>query len=265
MASHSPSIDVSSWPLGPVDTGRAVLEVRQVAPRQAMFFIDGMESSYIDLDDPAHLEFEYMQHADAVVSTQFGEGTPIRALHLGGGACSLARAWDAKRPGSTQLAVEWDPEIARLVREWFPLPRAPQLRIRTGDARAALDGFPAARWDVVVRDVFVEGTVPDHLFDKSSWAAMKRVLSPGGVVVVNVADSPPLELARKDAANALGLFASAVAIADPAVFKGRRYGNVIVAASDEPIERIDLARRVHRLPMPARVLGGGEFYRFANQ
>nr|NLD39760.1 fused MFS/spermidine synthase [Actinomycetales bacterium] len=228
-----------------------------------MFLIDGMESSYIDLDDPAHLEFEYMQHVDAVVAAHLGRETPLRALHLGGGACALARAWDATHPGSAQLAVEWDPEIARLVREWFPLPRSPRLRIRTGDARTALDAFPAGRWDVVVRDVFVAGRVPEHSRDQGSWTALRRVLAPGGVVAVNVADSAPLELARADAALALRTFTSAVAIADPAVFKGRRYGNVIVAGSNAPLDEVAIARRVHGLPMPARVMAGAELRRFA--
>ncbi|HHW82633.1 MAG TPA: fused MFS/spermidine synthase [Actinomycetales bacterium] len=228
-----------------------------------MFYIDGMESSYVDLDHPEHLEFEYMQHADVVVSAHLGEDTPLRALHLGGGACALARAWDATHPGSAQLAVEWDPEIARLVRTWFPLPRSPRLRIRTEDARAALDAFPASRWDVVVRDVFVAGQVPAHLRDETAWAEFRRVLAPGGVVVTNVADSAPLEQARTDVAGALRNFTSAVAIADPAVLKGRRYGNVIVAAAAEPLDAVAIARRVHGLPMPARVMHGAELYAFA--
>ncbi|MDO5494087.1 MAG: fused MFS/spermidine synthase [bacterium] len=254
-----------AWPEAPVQTGHALLEVREVAPRQAMFFIDGMESSYIDLDHPEHLEFEYMQHADAIVASHLGDQTPLRALHLGGGACALARAWDATHPGSAQLAVEWDPEIARLVRTWFPLPRSPRLRIRTEDARAALDAFPEGRWDVVVRDVFVHGQVPEHLRTPSAWAAMRRVLTPSGVVVTNIADSAPLTQARQDVASALEHLGSAVVIADPAVLKGRRYGNVIVGASARPLDPVDIARRVHGLPMPARVLSGRDAEAFAGR
>jgi len=114
-----------------------------------------------------------------------------------------------------------------------------------------------------VRDVFVAGRVPEHSRDQGSWTALRRVLAPGGVVAVNVADSAPLELARADAALALRTFTSAVAIADPAVFKGRRYGNVIVAGSNAPLDEVAIARRVHGLPMPARVMAGAELRRFA--
>lgn len=250
------------WPEGAVSTGRSTLEVREVEPGQVALYIDGMESSHLDLNHPERLEFEYMQHIDAAVSSVVGDAAPVRAVHLGGAACALARAWNASRPGSMQLAVEWDAEIARLAREWFDLPRSPHLRIRTADARTALDGFPDNRWDVVVRDVFVRGAVPEHLADDGAWAHMMRVVSPGGVVVANLADSAPLAAARAEAAIALRS-GHAVMIADPAVLKGRRFGNLVLAVSREHLDVVDIARRVQRLPLPARVLSGDDLRRFA--
>lgn len=67
------------------------------------------ESSAIDPLDPAHLEFEYMQHVQIAADSMFEAGVSIRALHLGGADAQLARAIDAVRPGSRQLAVEIDP------------------------------------------------------------------------------------------------------------------------------------------------------------
>lgn len=258
----TPAPPATPWPEGEVSTEIATIRVREVAPRQAMLIIDETESSFIDLDHPEHLEFEYMQHMDAALATHMGTA-PVRALHLGGGACCLARAWDATRPGSAQLAVEWDPGIAELVREWFPLPRSPRLRIRTEDARDALDGFPDERWDVVVRDVFVRGEVPSHLTDDGAWRGMARVVTPGGLVLTNIVDRGALPLARRDAARALRFLGHAIAIADPAVLKGRRYGNVVIAASSTAIDGVDLARRIHGLPMPARILAGPDLEQFA--
>lgn len=122
----------ATWPAGPVHTGEAEVSLRAVGPRQVVLVIDGMESSFHDLDDPSHLEFEYMQHADAILAVTHGTGTPVRALHLGGAGCSLATAWDATRPGSAQLAIEWDAELARLVREWFPCHARPASGSATG-------------------------------------------------------------------------------------------------------------------------------------
>ncbi|NCD15809.1 MAG: spermidine synthase [Actinobacteria bacterium] len=252
----------ATWPAGPVHTGEAEVSLRAVGPRQVVLVIDGMESSFHDLDDPSHLEFEYMQHADAILAVTHGTGTPVRALHLGGAGCSLATAWDATRPGSAQLAIEWDAELARLVREWFPLPRSPRLRIRHGDARAALDSFPPGRWDVVVRDAFVHSLVPDHLRDAGAASAARRTLAESGVYVVNLADTPPLRSAREEVRTLRAVFAHVVMVVDPAIMRGRRYGNVVVAASDSPIDDVALARRVRALPLPARVVAGEDLSRF---
>ena len=65
--------------------------------------LDGAESSFLDLRDPSHLDFEYHQQMDAVLAALRGEGGPLRALHLGGAGCALARAWDVTHPGSQQV------------------------------------------------------------------------------------------------------------------------------------------------------------------
>jgi hypothetical protein len=51
-------------------------------------------------------------------------------------------------------------------------------------------------------------------------------------------------------------------LAEPAVLRGRRYGNLVVAAAchDLPIDR--LIRRAAADPFPARVLAGTELDRF---
>lgn len=140
-------------------TSAATAEL-QVRDGGILLLLDGAESSWIDLHDPTHLDFEYLQQMDAAVTALRGESGPVRAVHLGGAGCALARAWDATRPGSTQLAVEIDGVLAQRVREWFDLPRAPRLRIRVGDAAQVAPRLRPGAWDVVVRDVFDAGRVP---------------------------------------------------------------------------------------------------------
>lgn len=213
--------------------------------------IDGMESSFHDLDDPTHMDFEYMQHMTAVLDSVRGEGTAVRALHLGGAGCSLATAWAHMRAGSSQMAVERDGELTRLAREWFPLPRSPQLRIRHEDARAAVEGFPPGRWDVVVRDVFVDSQVPEHLADAGTAQAVRRILTADGLYLVNMTDAPPLPNVRSEFRVLARLFSHVRAVVDPAILRGRRFGNVVLAASQQEFDDADLARRLRRLPIPA--------------
>ncbi len=244
---------MTSWPTTEVPTSDAVVSIRVVAPRQAILLIDGMESSFHDLDDPAHLDFEYMQHMTAILDSFWGEGAAVRALHLGGAGCSLATAWDAMRPGSNQMAVERDAELTRLAREWFNLPRAPRLRIRHADARQAVEGFPDGRWDVVVRDVFVQSEVPTHLSDTGTAAAVHRILVDGGLYLVNLTDAPPLPATRREASILEEIFAHVRLVIDPAIRRGRRYGNAVLAASDMPFDDADLGKRLRRLAIPVSV------------
>src|SRR5699024_10677878 len=107
-----------------------------------------------------------------------------RFVHLGAAACALPRALIADRPGSRHLAVELDGELARLVRAWFDLPRSPALRIRHGEARDAVEHLRPGSADVLVRDVFVDAEVPEHLRTVEFAAAVDRALGPDGAYLL---------------------------------------------------------------------------------
>mgnify|MGYP001665332431 FL=1 len=153
----------------PTDLGHA--EIRWDGPR-ATLLLDGVESSAVDASDPSYLEFEYMQHMSCALGAALPPPGPVRALHLGGAACALACAWEAARPGSRQVCVEVDALLAQRVREHFPIPRSPRVRIRVGDGRAVVDAARPGAWDVVVRDAFVGGAVPEHLRTRECAAAV---------------------------------------------------------------------------------------------
>jgi len=228
-----------------------------------MLLIDGVESSHLDLDDPAHLVFEYMQQMQAVLRVTHAEATRLRAVHLGGAGCALARAIDVEWPDARQTAVEIDATLASLVREWFDLPRAPRLRIRVGEARAELLTMAAGSLDVVVRDAFSGRDVPAHLRTQEFTAEVAQRLRPDGIYLANLADSPPLKGARREASTVRSVFAHVVAIAEPAVLKARRYGNVVLAASHQPVHRPGLTRALRSLPVPAGIVGEPEVLDFA--
>ena len=135
-------------------------------------------------------------------------------LHLGAGALTLARYVAATRPGSPQLAVEVDAALVDLIRLRLPLDA--KVRVRVGDARAELERLAAARFDVVIADVFAGGRTPAHLTSAEFWAAARRVLRGTGVFAANVADGAPLAHARAQVATARTAFPQACLIADAA-------------------------------------------------
>src|SRR2546430_9151699 len=97
--------------------------------------VDGVAQSYVDLDDPTHLEFEYVRRLASVVDAAAPPGVPLTVLHLGSGALTLPRYVRHTRPGSAQRVLEWDPILVELVLRELPLPAGADIRIDIADAR----------------------------------------------------------------------------------------------------------------------------------
>jgi len=82
------------------------------------------------------------------------------------------------------------------------------------------------------------------------------------VVAANVADGAPLAHTRAQVATARAVFPHACLIADAAVLRGRRFGNLVLVASPEPLPVDALTRRTAGDPMPGRVVYGSDLVRF---
>ena len=213
-------------------------------PRAWTLLVDGTPQSHVDLDDPRYLEFEYMRWLGHLADLAGPPGAPLDVLHLGGGGLTLARYVAATRPGSSQLAVESDPEVAELVRQRLPLDqrarragggRAGRVRVRVGDARSVIEQAPAQSADLVIADLFAGARTPAHLTSAEFDASVARVLRPAGHYAANVGDGPPLAYARARLATVRSVFASACLIADPGVLRGRRFGNLVVVAAQHEL------------------------------
>jgi spermidine synthase len=232
-----------------------------------MLLVDGTPQSHVDLDDPLHLEFEYVRRMGHVLDLASGEGRLEQArsldvVHLGGGALTLARYVAVTRPGSRQRVVEIDEPLTDLVRTHLPLPRGARIRVRAADAREALATMRDGSADVVVSDVFTGARTPAHLTTVEYAAEVQRVLRPGGVLTANVADGPPLAFARAQAATLRSVFPHVCLIAEPGTLRGRRFGNLVAVASDAPLPVAALVRRCAGDPMPSRVVADEELDRF---
>ncbi|MEW2380594.1 fused MFS/spermidine synthase [Micromonospora sp. NPDC047707] len=246
-----------------VDTGRAELVPDPARAGSWTLLLDGAPQSHVDLADPTHLEFEYVRRLAAAIDLLAPAGAPLRVLHLGGGALTLARYVSTTRPGSTQRVVEVDGALVDLVRRELPWPSDPRLRVRVGDARAVLAGTREASVDVVVADVFTGARTPAHLTSVEYAAEVARVLRPTGWYLANVADGPPLRHARRQVATVRSVLPSLALVGDAAVLRGRRYGNLVLLAgrADPPLP--ELTRRVAGDWFPGRVVTGEELDRFA--
>lgn len=249
-----------------IDTGDCELIADQDNSTGWLLKINGVMSSHIDLADPLFLDFEYMRWMAALIESRWPPSAAhkLRGLHLGGGACSMARYFSAAYPGARQVVVELDGKLAEYVRGWFDLPKAPLLRIRVGEARAVTETLTAQTRDFIIRDVFAGAFTPRPLTTAEFTAHAKRVLAPGGLYVANSGDAPDLKNAREDAATIAAAFKHTVIIADPGMLKGRRYGNMVMAGSDAPFgDDPKLRRRLLGGAVPAHLWDDAQVRAFA--
>lgn len=245
-----------------VDGGLAQLLPDPDRARAWTLLIDGAPQSRVDLDDPAYLSFEYQRRLGHVIDLAAPPGKPVQAVHLGGGAFTLARYVAATRPRSTQQVVERDAALVRLVRRALPLDPGARIRVRSVDARAGLAKVPDGWADLIVADVFSGARTPAHLTSTEFLDEVRRALKPSGVYAANVADGPPLAHLRGQIATAAARFPELALIADPAVLRGRRFGNAVLAASAQPLPLAELTRRAACDPHPARVEHGRQLTDF---
>jgi spermidine synthase len=228
--------------------------------------VDGTPQSHVDLDDPTHLHFEYVARMGAVIDRLRMPRQPVTAVHLGAGALTIPRYVEATRPGSRQQVIELEPALWDLVRENLPLPRGASVRVRIGDAREGVARLPASlrgNVDLLVSDVYSGAQTPAHLTTIEFYREAAALLAPDGVLLVNVADGSGLAFARRQVATVSQVLDHVIVLAEVQTLKGRRFGNLVIAASPAALPTDWLPRLMAAGPHPAIVAQGHELVEFA--
>lgn len=226
-----------------------------------VLLVDGVEQSYVDVADPTHLEFEYMQHIAVVVDGVLPRPTAVAAVHLGGGALTMPRWVAATRPHSRQLVVESSPDVLAATASLDAVPRCEVVLAPVAQAWPRLP----ERWaDLVVWDLYDGPRAVTAALTTESVQQMRRLLrGPDAVVVLNVSDAAPFEVVRPVLAALLEHFAHAVLLAEPATLRGRRSGNCVLAASVQTGFPLPLLLRAAAgAPTRARVVAGDDLQAF---
>ena len=225
-------------------------------PRAFTLRVGRTDQSYVDLDDPRRLEFDYLQQIAVVLDQVAPPGTPLRTVHVGGAAMTLARYVAATRPRSAQTVLEPDTELTAFVREHLPLPARSGIRVRGTDGRSGVAALRDGYAEMIIVDAFVGPRTPAELTSLEFWTDVRRALSGDGAVIVNVTDRGPLAYARRVLAGLAVNFPELIMMAESATLKGRRFGNVILVASGRPVPVEEIAAEAGRAPYPYRVCAG---------
>ncbi len=201
--------------------------------------LDDLRHSHVDLADPTHLEFRYIEVFADVVDSQSHPGS-LDVLSIGGGGFTIPRWVSSTRPGSTNTVLELDPGLVDVAVAELGLDLSTIARVETGDARLTVAGLPQGAFDVVVGDAFGGRAVPWHLTTLEFVSEIQARLASDGVYVLNVIDRPPNRFARAEAATLLAVFGYVGVVAPSEFFADESGGNFVLVASDRPLEVLRL-------------------------
>ena len=241
----------------------AEVEEDRWVPGAIQLLVDGTPQSHVNLREPSEVFFEYVRRIAHAIDLFRTPGQPVSALHLGGGAFTLPRYIEATRPGSRQQVIELESALVELVREAAPLPKRASIRVRHGDARAVLGKLPQGMHgaiDLVVVDIFAGSRTPAHVSSIEFYELIAPLLAQDGLVVVNTTDGTGQAFTRSQVATLAAVFGTVAAVGEPQTLKGRRFGNVVLLASNSDVdhELEWLPRLLAGGPHPARMLVGRE-------
>jgi spermidine synthase len=217
---------------------------------------DRLQESYVDVADPRHLEYPYVQAIASTADVRWPARAPISALYIGGGGLTIPRYLSATRPGTAGRVLEIDPAALALSRSLLGATGVPGLQSRVGDARVTLrEEAPGSR-DLIVGDAFSGPAVPWHLTTLEFLRQIRRTLRPGGVYAVNVIDFPPNRFARAAVATIQSELPHVAMLASPAEVAGRAGGNFVVIASTATLPIAALRARLAERRTPLTVAAG---------
>ncbi len=196
---------------------------------------DSSYQSAMELGKPFATAFEYTDYFDLGLAYHT-RARNVLFIGLGGGSAPK-RMW-RDFPRLELQVVELDPEVVRVARRFFALPRHPRLRVHVQDGRRYL-ATHRRRWDVIAIDAFFADAIPFHLTTREFLELVRDRLAPGGVVVTNALGAvrgPDSKLIRALYRTYRSVFPTVLLhpVHDIPNWQPTGYVNQIIVATDRP-------------------------------
>lgn len=162
--------------------GRVTVKEDEAGFRSLHFGRDGARQSVVKRGDPDHLELPYAKVA--MIGLAMTERVQ-RVLVVGLGGGSLPSFLRKHYPAAEIDAVDIDPEVIKVAKEFFDFREDDRMRAHLADGRGFIE---AARrpYDIIFLDAFGSDSVPERLTTMEFLRAVRRALAPDGVVVGNI-------------------------------------------------------------------------------
>ncbi|MGP5523892.1 spermidine synthase [Glutamicibacter arilaitensis] len=235
-----------------------------LVPGSKILAIGDAPQSHVNLAQPEIVFYEYLARIANHLEVLRTSDRPLKMLHLGAGALTLARWASVVYPASTHVAVDIERELLDFVLTHLPLPDSCELRPLVADARAVLqEELSEEEFDVIVLDIFSGPEAPEHLTTSEYYAELKNSLSAEGLLFVNIGDDPPLDFTSSQVRAAETVFDFVMLSSSPEMFTKRFPGNLILTASKQRIPEEDVLRCQSAGPYPSEVRHSVDLDRFS--
>lgn len=150
--------------------------------RTLRFERGGARQSVANPNDPSYLALPYARVA--LIGLALCR-EPQRMLVVGLGGGSLPRFLRKHYPDATIDAVDIDPEVVHVSREYFGFKEDARMRAHVDDGRGFIERTRTP-YDIIFLDAFGTSNVPAHMTTQEFLSAVRRAVRPDGVVVGNI-------------------------------------------------------------------------------
>jgi spermidine synthase len=159
------------------DQARNVRVFERIGDGSRLYYDDTVLYTHVDRHGENRLAYV------AAMARVLSEHHAVLMLGTAGGALATQIS---RRGGQVTAVDDWDGAFA-IARQWFGLPA--EVECVHADAIAFLKST-SRQWDAVAIDVFQGTEIPAALLNEGIVALLTSVLTPGGMIVWNVADEP---------------------------------------------------------------------------
>ncbi len=145
---------------------------------------DQKNQSCKDLRDPQKMLFSYTR---MMMASLLLIDAPKRVLMVGLGGGTIPTALNELYPQAVIDAVEIDPAVVRMAREYFAFESNERLRVHEIDARVFTKRARkrGTQYDLILLDAYNGDYIPEHLLTREYLEESKALLTPNGVLAAN--------------------------------------------------------------------------------
>jgi spermidine synthase len=150
--------------------------------------LDNLIHSYVCLEDPLHIEYEYERIYSDVLKWKFKKDQNFKSLTIGGGGYTFPRYMEVVYPNAQIDVVEIDPEVTNIVYKHLGLSANTRIKSYNTDGRWFVMNHKE-KYDLIFTDAYNDLSIPYHLTTKEFVAQLKSILNPDGLIMSNIIDN----------------------------------------------------------------------------